>query len=221
MRLAVSLVIALAAAGCDSPPAKVAPPEVAPTEVAPTEVAAPTPAAAATFEVRTFAAADVPAGIVTDGQILHGLRFTDANGDNLAVFWAKEQDLFVNHVLLAAGKVARTLREVKQVRGDCEFDYSSAFVPGSIGVTDLDGDDRGEVTFAYKYACRSDMSPQDYKVLVIEDGQKAVLRGTEIMIMQGSEPLGHGKSAPEGFEDQPQLLDHAKAIWKKHVTTSY
>lgn len=230
MRLAafVGALMLLAACEKPAPPDQPAEPgtetETPQTTAKPEDSAEATPAPpAGKLEITDFDEDAIPQPVgVGDGKVEHGLSFQDANGENLVVLWSDaDQGLFAKHVVVKDGAVVRELREVKQVRGDCEFDYSSAFVPGAFGVTDLDADGFGEVTFAYKYACRSDMSPQDYKLLVTENGDKAILRGAEIMVVGGDEPIGDGKFEPEGFEGRPKLLEHASKVWKRNVVTTW
>ena len=213
--------IALVLAACEKPPAPT-PSTTSTTPPTTNTVAAPEPPSIK-FLLGAFEAAAVPEAVgLGEGKIQHGLRFTDANGDNLAVFWTDaDQGLWAKHVVVKDDAVEKILREVKQVRGDCEFDYSAEFVKRAIRATDVDADGFGEVTLGYKYACRSDMSPQEFKILVLENGEKSILRGSEVMIIQGQEPVGIGKFEPEGFDGSPKLLEHAQQTYKRNLTTNY
>jgi hypothetical protein len=204
---------ALLACGSDTvPPAVPAPVEPAAKPALAAEPA-PTP-----LSVGAFALGDVPAALAKD--VVEGLRFTDANGDNLFVMAASGvPDLTATHVVLKEGAVASTLRTVRQPKGDCDLDYDGRYVKGSAQVTDLDGDGYGEITFAYKFACRGDVSPLAYRVLVIENGEKSILRGSEILVNDKMDLAmeGDGTFVPEGFEGKAELLAHAQKVWKAHV----
>lgn len=122
-------------------------------------------------------------GLDADGAV-QALRFTDANGANLVVLRTpgtqRDPRLLADHVLLraATGGAGRVLRAVRDGEEACEFDETAEFVDGSLSVRDDDQDGLGEVTFAYRLACRSDVSESELKLLVLEDGKKYILRGT-------------------------------------------
>ena len=151
-----------------------------------------------------------------------GLRWTDRNGENLLVFArAESKRQRGDEVLWSAQLHARhyaggkLLREVKDLVERCELDLSLAFVPGSEGVTDLDGDGIGEATFAYKLGCRSDVSPLTLKLLVLEGGEKHILRGeTRVDVGNGERAGGSYKVDPSSFKRAPALLAHAKKVWQ-------
>ena len=95
-------------------------------------------------------------------------------------------------------------------------DYIARFEPRATKLTDLDDDGYGEVTFAYRYTCTSDISPYNYKLFVLENGEKSILRGHDIVSL-GRETLGDGKFKPAGFAGKPEFLAHAKKVWKQTV----
>ena len=79
-------------------------------------------------------------------------------------------------------------------------------------MTDLDQNGVGELTFGYRSACRSDMSPADMKVLVLEGSKKYILRGKTSL--PSDKPADNDftpdfKGAPDKF------LEHATKVWKK------
>lgn len=159
------------------------------------------------------------------GKVVGGLRWSDRNGENLLVFSRAESSrkrgdetewsaqLHARHY--AGGKL---LREVKDLVERCEFDLTLAIVPGSQGATDLDGDGIGEATFAYKLGCRSDVSPLTLKLLVLEGGDKHILRGeTRVGVGNGERVGGSYKVDPASFRRAPLLLAHAKKVWQAIV----
>jgi hypothetical protein len=114
-----------------------------------------------------------------DGVTAGGARWTDRKGKNvLALIWQVESGskrLWAYHYI--DGDKPKLVRKVQDKELDCEFDNLARFVDGSVGVTDLDGDGVGEVTFAYDLGCVSDVSPTPRKLLLLESGQKWILRG--------------------------------------------
>jgi hypothetical protein len=189
---------------------------------------APDPAAGEPAEIEklSFDKGSVPRGIEIDGELDTGLRFRDKNGDNWVLVSYKEPKskqvgasryLYVKHVAVDGGET-RELRVVRDKVEDCEYDMLVQVHPESLEVTDLDGDGAGEVTFGYKLACRSDMSPATFKLLVLEDGDKYILRGdTKI----GSDAVGFDggnyKVDPSFKKGPPEFLEHAKKRWPSLV----
>lgn len=123
------------------------------------------------------------------------------------------ENLYATHVTIN-GTHVKVLREVKELKPDCEFDWNAAFEQRAVSISDLDDDGIGEVTFAYRTACTSDVSPSTYKLFVLENGDKHILRGTDIVDV--GEVIGDGKYKAEGFENTA-LLEHAEKVWKKTV----
>jgi hypothetical protein len=120
-----------------------------------------------------------PALTGQDGVTAGGARWIDRKGKNvLALVWQVEDGnkrLWAFHYI--DGDKPRLVRKVQDKEENCEFDNMAGFVAGSVGATDLDGDGIGEVTFAYDLGCVSDVSPTPRKLLLLEDGQKWILRG--------------------------------------------
>lgn len=124
------------------------------------------------------------AGLKPAGAVA-GLGFRDANGSNIVVL--RKSTAVAGGISLMADQIAqrgtgrrRVLREVRDGMPACPVDLTAEFVHGSLGVRDDDGDGIGEVHFAYRLACRGDVSPAEQKLLVLEDGKKYILRGETI-----------------------------------------
>ncbi len=79
-------------------------------------------------------------------------------------------------------------------------------------MTDLDQDYIGEVTFGYRLAFRSDVSPSQQKVVLFEDGDKFILRGTSKVYRFGGdyEPI-------DEFDDaHPDFLAQVIQYWDRN-----
>lgn len=117
----------------------------------------------------------------------------------------------------------RELRAVRDNVEACPVDLTLRFEPKALGLTDLDGDDVDELTFAYWLSCRGDVSPDSLKLLIMEGDDKYIIRG------QGhfSEGCGDGvdedelgckdvKQVDASFENRPpQFLGHALEVWER------
>ena len=107
----------------------------------------------------------------------------------------------------------RLLREITDFVKDCEFDLILGHELDAISLTDIDNDEIGEITFIYRMACTSDVSPSTQKLIMLEDGNKYALRGTTKVMGEGGdyEAGEEFNSAPEGF------LKHADELWNEHI----
>jgi hypothetical protein len=131
-------------------------------------------------------------GQTVTGAPVKGLRWTDANGDNLLVLAEREFrvakgsqtgddpgttiDLSADLYATKDGKTTKLRRVVDGFPG-CEFDQETKFAKQGPEVADADGDGVGEVLFGYQVGCNSDISPVDFKVLALEGADKYILRG--------------------------------------------
>lgn len=163
------------------------------------------------------------------GKIEKVVGFTDKNGDNVVVFSrtskaSKGEDgvmesayLEVLHVAGSAGGPSKVLRTVKDQVEKCDADLSVTFRDAALAVTDLDKDGFGELTFAYSLGCASDLSPATLKLLVLENGDKYILRGTTRVPKMGDDPASGGDyQVDASFKDgPPEFLTHAKSSWAK------
>ena len=70
-------------------------------------------------------------------------------------------------------------------------------------ISDLDNDNIGEITFAYRIMCSSDMSPWTLKLLTLENGDKYILRGTT-KIQSPDEIYGGDLTVDDSFKNGPK-----------------
>ena len=148
-----------------------------------------------------------------DGKIVKKRIWQDSNGENIALFTRSEEELFVYHYSINANHV-KLLRRVYDFEKDCDdYDLFLAFIENSIKVSDLDNNNFGEITFAYKKACVSDVSPLELKLIMLENGNKFIIRGTTV-IDTGNVKIGGDKNIDASFENAPDsFLLHANKIW--------
>lgn len=179
-------------------------------------------AAHAGTEVKTSAvkASDLPTGVTVRGELVRGVTFTDKNGTNYLLFgraFDKKKNSFALYVedwVVPAKGAPKNLLPVRDfTEAGCPLGPSAIFHDAATTVTDLDGDGIAEVTFAYQLACRSDVSPATYKLLVIENGTKLILRG-QTTVDPGDGVLGGAfKADPAEAKWPAAFLAHAKKTW--------
>jgi hypothetical protein len=160
-----------------------------------------------------------------DGVVHAGSRFTDKNGTNVVVLVHQVEGggdlnnrrLWVHHYVEESGK-RRVLRTVRDQEENCELDNVAGFVDGSLAITDLDGDGLGEIAFAYDLGCMSDVSPRGRKVVVLENGEKWILRGQSRVDPGGGPPVGGAFTADPPQKQWPRALhEHAVDVWQRLV----
>jgi hypothetical protein len=213
-----------AAAPAEAPASAVAPgtTAAAPAAAAPA-AAAPAPAGKP-FEVLAFDAGALPKELKVEGTLVTGARFNDASGENFVLLSRIDKDgdnggssiyLHATHYARAGGEL-KTLREVKDRTENCEFDNNTFFSEGSLQITDLDKDGTGEVTFAYELICTSDVSPSELKLLLLEGGDKYIIRGETTIDLPGEGPIGGKKEVDASLQSgPPEFLKHAEEQWTK------
>lgn len=186
--------------------------------------APPSSTAPAMIETSPVARERLPEGVVVHGdKLARALTFHDKRGAHFLVLSSSEDhgasrggQIFVDDWVIDARGKPHSRLPVRDMVDECEMGgLSVRFHDDATAVTDLDHDGLAEVTFAYEVACRSDVSPATYKLLVLEDGTKYILRGTTRV-----DPSGDGSVAGGSFTPDPAaarwpaaFLEHAKRRW--------
>ncbi|GGD57350.1 hypothetical protein GCM10011514_21800 [Emticicia aquatilis] len=160
--------------------------------------------------------------IVSDDAIVDkALQFEDKNGKNYLVAttlqnrsdeWVTKA-ILVQHYVEKSNKELFLLRQITDKEEHCEFDNDIQLLPESLRITDLDKNKYAEITFLYKLGCRSDVSPIGLKLMVIENGNKAAIRGKTL-------PRGFDfpkeKVADSSFKKLSKpIQDQANKLWDK------
>ena len=133
---------------------------------------------------------ELPTEINFKGDLIEALTWNDNNGKNVFISYSigpiiREQDYgepFVSKEIFAeqyviSNNVIKLLWDITDFKKDCPMHVEVEFIPNSNSVTDLDSNGITETTIVYKYACRSDVSLADMKVLMHENNNKYGLRG--------------------------------------------
>ena len=149
----------------------------------------------------------------TDGDFATAMAAVFSSTDTMA----KDGRLVARKIFvqLYRGKPGK-LKQVRLVQdavAPCEFDVTADFVPGSVTVTDEDGDELAELAFAYDLACRSDVSPATRKLLVLENKAKHALRGTN-RVQVGEREFAGGEFKADGFKKDEAGRKMAEARWQ-------
>lgn len=154
-------------------------------------------------------------------KVLKALKFNDKNGVNFFTITLKEErkDDLVSRTLLVQHRIEKNkgdyalLRQVVDYEKECPFDNELDLIDKSLIISDLDKNNLAEISFMYKIGCRSDVSPIDIKLMVIENGNKAAIRGMT-SITGINEPKV--KTSDLAFKKLPKpIQEQANKIWAK------
>ncbi len=163
------------------------------------------------------------------GEWETGEKWTDKNGENILVvsIVTKEKEekadspssltkeIHFYHYVITNGK-SKLIREVKDYENNCIFDNRLRLAEGSISITDLDKDNYAEICFVYFLGCTSELSPDNMKLILLENGDKYAIRGNtyvkEFSIGGETNVDGNFKKGPEDF------LALARMKWDSYQT---
>lgn len=156
------------------------------------------------------------------GKPVEAASWTDSNGDNLVIITevggSSNAELYGYHFIMD-GNSGDELWKIQDFVKDCEFDLRLNYVPESLTITDLDADGIGESTFLYNMSCKSDVSPDDLKLMMHENENKYALRGFTYI---SSVDAGGDYKVDGAFNDAPaSFLQYAKEQWNKHKNFDY
>jgi hypothetical protein len=146
-------------------------------------------------------------------------QFNDKNGLNYIIATTEEntkddyttRKLWVEHFIEKETKGIKLLREITDFERDCPVDNQLSLIKDSFIVSDLDKNGYAEIFFLYKTGCKGDVSPSGLKLMVIENGNKAAIRG-KMVIKEFKTPR---EMTPDmAFKNLPKIIqEKAYALW--------
>lgn len=174
----------------------------------------------------------LPAGVELRGKLIAAYGWTDSAGEHLLVLAEQQEARSADGTQSAALYAAQyTLGQDRPRRQwmlndgvtRCEFDASAAFDLGAIGFPDINRDGALETVLGYRSACASDVSPNDYKLILHVGKTKYGLRGLDRQGVRWLDPdSGHltGLPLPDDCSPQGQRALQAKG-WEKDFEPPY
>lgn len=163
-----------------------------------------------------------------EGTVERVVSWNEGDGGHVAVFAStakegqRDGDTWYSKVLYVTtfherdGKFTK-VRAIKEAVQPCNLDMTARFIDGSVGLTNLDGNDKGELTFAYVTRCAGDVSPMSMKLLMLEGSAKYALRGGSRVDLGGGETEG-GSFKPDFKKAPKSFLEHATKVWNANVS---
>lgn len=178
-------------------------------------------AVAQQIEIKAMKPEDLKKFNTAGTVVLKSVQFNDKNGLNYVIATLEENAkddysariLIVEHFKDVPGKEPKLLRLINDFEKDCPVDNMLDLVADSFLIDDLDKNGYAEIYFLYKTGCKGDVSPSGLKLMVLENGNKAAIRGKTI-IKQFNTP--REKVADAAFMKLPKVIqDKANALWNK------
>ncbi|MBN1638356.1 MAG: hypothetical protein JW866_05280 [Ignavibacteriales bacterium] len=178
------------------------------------------------------------------GNALEILKWTDNSGQNTLILSITkeitkrdsygeeyfEKELYIYHYIKESNGKTKLSRKITDNIRDCPFDITLEFIKNSLTITDLDKNGYSEICVLYKLCCRSDVSPSDMKLMMLEKGNKYALRGTMLVdiipqpeLQEYIDEYGWGKYKvdPAFNSANSKLLKFAKQQWEKFKYESF
>ena len=157
-----------------------------------------------------------------DGKVIHGEAWEDANGKNFVIFTNKKIEhkqpsrsiyLYAYHYA-DKGDGYKLMRKIQDHEEKCDLAMHAEFRLKTLEITDLDKDNKAEITFVYRLGCNGDPTPVPMKLMMLEDGEKYAIRGTTLVKMGPEHSYGGEMNVDASFKNAPDgFLEHAKKIW--------
>ncbi|RFS13882.1 M949_RS01915 family surface polysaccharide biosynthesis protein [Emticicia sp. C21] len=152
-------------------------------------------------------------------EVIKKVQFNDKNGVNYVIATTEEnvkddyttKKMWVEHFIENDKKEPKMLREITDFERDCPVDNQLEIIKDSFTINDLDKNGYAEIIFMYKTGCKGDVSTSGLKLMVLENGTKAAVRGKTI-IKEFKTPR---EMTPDtAFKKLPKLIqDKAIALW--------
>ncbi|WP_259017103.1 M949_RS01915 family surface polysaccharide biosynthesis protein [Emticicia fluvialis] len=156
--------------------------------------------------------------------LLKKIEFKDKNGLNYVIAAMEEaakddynsRTLWIEHYVKGTTKTLKLLKEVVDFEKDCPVDNQLALIDEAFEVTDLDKNGYAEIMFMYKTGCKGDLSPSGLKLIVLQNGKKAAIRGKSLI--KGFKNTDE-KQQDAAFLALPQVIrQHADNLWNRFKT---
>lgn len=139
-------------------------------------------------------------------------------GDTVAITGYREYQiqLTARQYVRSVGGEYKELWRLQDKGQHCPFDLALALLPRSTAITDLDHDGLTETTLLYTKSCRSDVAPDEMKLILHEGTAKYALRGYNV-VQYDSVPASQRQPA------EPCCLDKLskRQLQKAYRTTTH
>ncbi len=188
----------------------------------------------APMKLAELSPSELPASVRKDGvekyegNVEHGAQWWDKSGRNIALFVKREKSTADNnryemdalHFVISGAATTLSRKVFDFVECPKEVDIFFELLERSVSLADSDADGLGELLFIYDSQCTTDVSPATRKLIVLEAGDKYVLRGTSVVAdgpvdaRRGAPAQTYGGEFTVGDpEPPPDLSRHMQKVW--------
>lgn len=187
------------------------------------------------INVKNIDISSLPNNLNYKGKITNSVRWKDKMGDNIVI--TTESGIYKSSVkidgmdeevgdnaevsayhFLIQNESPIQLWKMNDYEKDCMFDVEANFVENAFEVTDLNNNGIAETWLMYITACRSDVSPENMKIIMYEGQQKYAMRGNTKVRTSENEYIGGDFIFDEAFLNSPEIFrTHAKTKWKNQL----
>ncbi|WP_337041222.1 M949_RS01915 family surface polysaccharide biosynthesis protein [Emticicia sp. 17c] len=153
--------------------------------------------------------------------VLKSVQFADKNGTNYLLITMEEaskddyhsKTLLVQHFKDGPNKQPILIRQIIDFERDCPVDNQLNLLENSLTIGDLDKNGYNEIIFLYTTGCKGDVSPSGLKLMVLENGNKAAIRGKTVI--KGFN-FPQDKDMDSAFRKLPAIVQNkAQSLWSK------
>ncbi|HAY34995.1 MAG TPA: hypothetical protein PK536_01660 [Ignavibacteria bacterium] len=166
----------------------------------------------------------VPESLHNENKIIEAVKWKDSLGVNLIVITLSDEktiyeddrlkEFFVHHYLLSENN--KILWKTYDFVKDCPFDITLEYIDRSLSVTDLDSNGLAETSFVYRLSCKSDVSPDDMKLIMHEGFKKYAIRGVMLLKINNEGTFGGEMNIDVSFNKAPKVFkEYAVEKWNE------
>ena len=164
------------------------------------------------------------------GDIVQGIRWTDKRGEHYLVLTetgvetVNEEDA-TRSAFIVVYHFLKTKKDMKRIWTftdfvvDCPVDIQANFLENGIRITDLDKDGHGEIWILYRLACKGDISPSEFNILLhSRENEHVSMSGSSKLIFPDGAEDGGEYTFDEGFKALSGIFrDYGKWLWEQNV----
>lgn len=176
-----------------------------------------------------------PAGMAYEGKVVLNASWDDKQGKNYVIITETDvvyqeasgedvelgqKTMHVYGYVQAADKTSLEWSYIDQIV-ECPFDITLSLLPNTASVTDLNEDGVGEFTFMYGKSCKSDVSPDEIRLLMQQANQQYEIRGVAGLEMEGISEKPQTEVGEVFKTAPPAFLAHAMKVWEAHNVMKY
>ncbi len=174
--------------------------------------------------------ASFPDPSLVRGNIVRSMRYADQTGENYLVLTETNiarkktggtEDAALQSKMLHAYSFRKEGLQLSWKISDGVYDcpditgIGAMHQPGSVEITDIDGDGTAEVWLAYELWCKGDVSPSRLKAIMHEGTQKYAIRGETFLHVDGMDLGGAGIPDPAFSRAPASFRQFAGKYWKR------